>query len=236
MADPCKDLCEDLTLGYRILGMHGVGLGMLAHLTARLPGSSTFWTYQFGQSVEEVRKQDLREVDFELNVLRGEGTINPSLRLHSEIYAARPDVLCIAHHHGDNAVALGALDQNLVPFDRNAARWAEEIDLTTDIESLPLAEQGPVVARTLAKNKALLMKHHGVVVTGTSIADAVVSTIELEHSCGVQLKIMACGKPVLMTEPEIEDAQVLGGEVMVKGTWDYHVRTLRRRGLDRDLD
>ncbi|MFD2420181.1 class II aldolase/adducin family protein [Amycolatopsis pigmentata] len=236
MTDPCQDLRKELTLGYRILGMRGLGLGLLAHLTARLPGSDTFWTYQFGQSVEEVRIRDLREVDFELNVVRGEGTINPSLRLHGEIYAARPDVVCIAHHHGDNAVALGALDQNLVPFDRNAARWEGEIDLTTDIESLPLAEQGPVVARLLAKNKALLMKHHGVIVTGTSVADAVVSTIELERSCGVQLKVMAAGEPVLMTQAEIDDSRVLGGEVMIKGTWDYYVRTLHRRGLDSDID
>lgn len=230
------DLRRNLALGYRILGMHGIGLGMLGHLTARSAGDDTFWTYQFGQSMEEVRVQDLREVDFDLNVMAGEGVINPSLRLHGEIYAARPDVVCIAHHHGEHAVALGALDQNLVPFDRNAARWTGEIDLTADIESLPLAEQGPVVARELAKNKALLMKHHGVIVTGTSIADTVVSTIELERSCGVQLAVMACGSPVLMTEPAIEDARILGSEPVVAGTWNYYLRSLGRHGCDRDID
>lgn len=230
------DLRRDLALGYRILGMHGLGLGMLGHLTARLPGGDTFWTYQFGQSVEEVRVSDLREVDFDLRAVTGEGRINPSLRLHGEIYATRPDVLCIAHHHGDNAVALGALGQNLVPFDRNAARWSGEIALTTDVESLPLAEQGPAVARDLATNRALLMKHHGVLVTGASIPDAVVSTIELEHSCGVQLRVLACGRPHLMGDAEIEDARILGSDLVVSGSWDHHVRTLHRRGLDRGMD
>jgi len=232
MSDPR----QDLALGYRILGMYGLGLGMLGHLTARQPGSTTFWTYQFGQSMEEVRVPDLREVDFELNVVSGDGVINPSLRLHGEIYRARPDVLCIAHHHGDNAVALGALNQNLLPFDRNAARWSGQIDLTRDIESLPLAEQGPAVTKILGAKKALLMRHHGVLVTGASIKDTVVSTIELERSCGVQLLVQAAGKPVLMTDPEIEDSRILGSDLVVSGSWDYHCRTLHRRGLDQDID
>lgn len=226
-------LKHELALGYRILGMNGLGLGLLAHLTTRVAGGSTFLTYQFGQSVDEVRPQDLREVDFDLNIVNGAGQVNRNLRIHGEIYAARPDVLCIAHHHGDNSIALGAIGHNLAPFDRNAARWAGEIDLAEDPESPVIAEQGRSIANALGQNKALLLKHHGVLVTGANVRDVVVSTIELERTCGVQLKAMAAGTLHLLPQAEIDDAKrTLSSAVLYNGTWDYYRRALTRKGLD----
>lgn len=66
----------------------GLSLGLLAHLTARVPGSGTFWTYQLGKSVEEVTYHDLREADYELNLQGPDGVVNPTLRFHGMVYAA----------------------------------------------------------------------------------------------------------------------------------------------------
>ncbi len=44
-------LKRELIDGYHMLGHAGLGLGLLAHLTARVPGSDSFWTYQLGKSV-----------------------------------------------------------------------------------------------------------------------------------------------------------------------------------------
>jgi L-fuculose-phosphate aldolase len=231
------DLKAELALGYRILGSQGIGLGLLAHLTVRSPGGSTFWTYQLGQSVEEVRAIDLVEVDFSLKPVEGTGLVNPNLVFHSEIYAARPDVKSIVHHHGDNAVALGAIGKCLVSFDRNAGRWDGEIDLVEEYESPILREQGASIVAALGGLKALLLKHHGVLVTGENLADAVVSTIELEHSCGVQLKAMAAGELHLMPAAEIEDTKrALGSKRYYEGTWAYYKRMVTRLGLDAGID
>lgn len=230
-------LKQELAIGYRVLGMNDIGIGILAHLTVRTPGGKTFWTYRRGQSVEEVCVSDLREVDFDLNILEGDGPINPNLKIHSEVYAARPDVLCIAHHHGDNALALGSIGRNVVSCNRPAGRWDGEIDLIEDFESPALAQQGPSIAAALGGKKALLLKYHGVLVTGSCIADAVVATIELERTCGVQLKAMAAGPLDLMPQAEIDDAkQSLGSERYYRATWDYYCRALARCGLDRVMN
>lgn len=232
-----NNLLRDLALGYRVLGSQGVGLGLLAHLTVRESGASTFWTYQLGQSVEEVRVADLVEVNFDLVVVSGSGLVNPNLAIHSEIYAARPDVLSIVHHHGDNAVALGAIGQSVVSFDRNAGRWDNEIALAEMFESPVLRDQGASIASSLGRFKALLLKHHGVLVTGESLADAVVSTIELEHVCSVQLKAMAAGELHLMPAAEIEDTKIaLGSKRYYEGMWAYYKRVLTRHGLDKDIE
>ena len=230
------DIKRELALGYRALGLNGIGLGMLAHLTVRRPGASTFFTYQLGLSVEEVKVSDIREVDFALNVVDGSGEINPSLGIHGDIYAARPDVLCIAHHHGDNGVALGAQGGELLPIDRNAARWHGQIGVAGDYESLPLFEQGPAMVSSLGGLKALFLKHHGMLITGGSIPDVVVATVELERSCGVQLKANAGGRPDVMGPAEIEDARhILSSPRFYNYTWAYYMRLLARRGLA-DID
>lgn len=227
-------LQRELALGYRVLGDHGLGLGLLAHLTARLPGADTFWTYQLGMSVEEVRIADLAEARFDATPLDASHRINPSIAIHGSVYAARPDVLCIVHHHGDNAVALGAIGSNLMPFDRNAGRWHGEIAIADDFDAPEIKHQGPSLVAVLgATRKALLLKHHGVLVTGRSIRDAIVSTIELERSCGVQLKAMAAGQLHLLPQPEIDDCKrFLASDAFADGTWDYCLRRLARRGLD----
>lgn len=227
------DLKRELACGYRILGHHGLGKGLLAHLTARSPGGETFWTYQLGQSVEEVRMRDLCESDFEAAPLRRGRKVNPTLRMHGFVYRARPDVQCICHHHGDNSVAMGAVSALLRPFDRSAARWQRNLDIIEDYDNAHrIADQGAAIVRRLGRKKALILKFHGVLVTGASVRDAVVSTIDLERSFGVQLKAMAAGRLSVMPKGEIEDAKKLFlSDLYIDGTWRYLLRALARDGL-----
>lgn len=106
-------LKEDLVLGCHILERAGQGSGIAGHLTARLPGDQSFWSYQWHQAFEEVGYDDIIEADFELKTITGKGRVNPTLHIHTQIYAARPDVRCIVHTHGPNAVALGVTGNNL---------------------------------------------------------------------------------------------------------------------------
>ena len=90
--DAIHALKEELALGYRAMAFNGLGLGLLAHLTARLPGSETYWTYQIGKSVEEVTVSDLAECTFDTKPLIEGKKINPSILCHGDVYRARPDV------------------------------------------------------------------------------------------------------------------------------------------------
>lgn len=237
-ADPVDTLRRELALGFRVLGHNGLGHGILAHLTARLPGASTFWTYQLGQSVEEVRVSDLRECDFDAHPLDGVSPVNPTMRAHGAVYRARPDVLCVLHHHGDACVALGAIGANLEPFDRNSGRWHGEIAIVEDFEDVPdIADQGRAYAAGLGRGKALLLKHHGVLVTGASVRDAVVSALELERSCRVQLLAMAAGSLHHIGPGEIAECKkFLASERAVELNWAYQLRRLARHGGDVELD
>lgn len=139
-----EQLKKNLVYGYRILARYGIGLGLLAHLTARLPGAQTFWSYKWGDSFEDVTVEGLRECDFQGNVLSGDGTVNASLKIEGMLYAARPDINAITHHHADNCLALGAIGQVLQPFERSAARLYEDMVLLQDYDN---AHIDPVMAK-----------------------------------------------------------------------------------------
>jgi L-fuculose-phosphate aldolase len=82
------------------------------------------------------------------------------------------------------------------------------------------------------RGKALLLKHHGVVVVGRSIRDAIVSAIELDRTCGCQLLAMAASRELhLMPQAEIDDCKkFLASDAFVEGTWAYYVRKLQKSG------
>jgi len=230
-ADPLDALRLELAQGYRVMGQAGLGLGLLAHLTARLPGAETYWSYQLGQSVEEVEVADLREVTFDARPVDGVSRINPSLLIHGDVYRARPDVLCILHHHGEDSIAMGAIGAELAPYDRNSGRWHGEIGMVEDFEAPEIANQGGSIVAAMGGRKAMILKHHGVLVTGRSVRDAVVSAIELERCFRVQLKAMAAGALHLMPQAEIDDCKkALASDMFVDGTWSYYLRVLDRAG------
>ena len=229
--DPVAALRDEMVAGYHILAREGLGLGLLGHLTARSPSGDSFWTYQLGKSFEEVEADDLREADFDLNILAGGGAINPTLKIHALAYQARPDIMCIVHHHGEDSVAMGAIGAVLETVDRNAAKFDGELDIIEDYDRAhQIAEQGDAILGTLGAKRALILKHHGVLVTGRSVRDTVVATIMLERSFAVQLKAMAAS-PTLhrMDEAEIADARgFLNSDMFIDGTWDYLKRATAR--------
>lgn len=229
--DPVADLKAEMVAGYHVLAREGIGLGLLAHLTARSPAGDTFWTYQLGQSFEEVAADDLREADFDLNILAGGGTINPTLKIHALAYQARPDIMCIAHHHGEDSVAMGAIGALLETVDRNAAKFDGELDIIEDYDRAhQIAEQGDAILARLGNKRALILKHHGILVTGRSVPDTVIATIMLERCFAVQLKAMAASPKLhRMDNAEIDDAKgFLNSDLFIDGTWDYLKRATAR--------
>ena len=224
-SEALEELKMNLVLGYRILARYGIGVGLLGHLTARLPGAHTFWSYQWGDSFERVTMDGLRECDFDCNVITNDGEVNDSLKIEGHLYHARPDVLCITHHHSDNCLALGSIGEIVHPFERSAARVYDDMVLLEDFDN---AHQDPLAAKdfvdTLGAKNCVMMQHHGVMICGQSIQEVVVKTKEVEISAGVQLKAMAAGKLKLLGHDEALRARRFKAmEKSYMGVWNYEV-------------
>ncbi|WP_431283471.1 class II aldolase/adducin family protein [Humitalea sp. 24SJ18S-53] len=187
-------LRDDLLHAYHILDADGQASGIAGHLTARLPGADRFWSHRWGVGFDEVRADGLIEADFDLKTLRGEGRVNPTLHIHTRIYRTRPDVTCIIHTHGKAGVALGCTGMVLEPITQTGAIFCDDIALFDEFHGIVLdTNEGDAIAAALGPRRGLLLKNHGALVVGASVAEACIGMTVLEWAADVQLRAAAAG-------------------------------------------
>jgi len=225
-----RQLRNDLLHAYHILDADGQASGIAGHLTARLPGADRFWSHRWGMGFDEVRADGLIEADFDLRTRQGEGRVNPTLHIHTRIYAARPDVTCIIHTHGKASVALGCAGMVLEPITQTGAVFHDDIALFDEFHGIVLdTAEGDAIAAALGARRGLLLKNHGALVVGASVAEACIGMTVLEWAADVQLRAAAVG-PLQHLAPEaaeqskrfLLDADNLGLR------WDFLKRKVAR--------
>jgi len=223
-------LRRDLLFAYHILDADGQSSGIAGHLTARLPGARTFWSHRWGLGFDEVAAGDLIEADFELATVSGEGRVNPTLNIHTQIYEARPDVGCIIHTHGRHALALGATGATLEPVTQSGAIFYDDIALLDEYEGVVLGkDEGDTIAEALGPRRAVLLKNHGALVVGSSVREATIAMLVLEFAADVQLKAMAAGPLSRMPESAARQAKrFLLSDELTDQRFEHQVRRLLR--------
>jgi L-fuculose-phosphate aldolase len=229
-AQAIHELKRDLVLGCHMLALDGQGSGIAGHYTARLPGADTFWSYQWHQAFEEVTYDDIVEADFELKTVTGKGRVNPTLHIHTRIYAERPDVCCIVHTHGENAVALGVTGNNLEPVWQPGAIFYENCVLFDEFDGIVLGKsEGERIAAALGGCSAILLRNHGLLIAADSVRMGCIGAMTLESVAGVQLKAMAAGELHPMPrDAALQARKFLTSQDVTDGRWAYLTRkTLR---------
>jgi L-fuculose-phosphate aldolase len=227
---PLQELLHDLVHAFQILAMDGQGSGISGHLTARLPGARTFWSIPYGFGFEEATADALIESDFDLRTVTGTLPCNPTLNIHTEIYEARPEVCCILHTHSEASLALGVIGRNLEPVTQSGALFYEDIVLFDEFDGIVLdKKEGASIASRLGPNRAILLRNHGSVVVGRSIADATIAATVLEFAARVQLQALSAGTPKLLPAAEARQTKAfLQRPDVVDLRWQLLVRQARR--------
>ena len=234
-ADPeLQTLQSDLLHGFHVLDQAGQGTGIAGHLTARLQGADTFWAHRWGLGFDEIGADDLVESDFELRTVSGNGTCNPTLHIHTQIYRVRPDINCIVHSHAENIVALSATGTPLMPVTQTGCYYFDDVCVFDEFDGIVLdTQEGDAIAAALADNHAILLKHHGLLTAGDTIGDAIIGAIVLDYACGVQLKAMAAGHMDTLSEESARQAKgFLRSPETVALRWAHQKRKARRARPD----
>ncbi len=236
--EPASDLQRlqrELVLGHHILDREGQGLDIAGHVTARLPGTETFWSNRFRLGFDEAAPAELHEVGLKLKVLSGPGEISPALDLHAAVYARRPDVNAIVHTHAMNAMALSSIGVPLAMIDQQASIFFEDIAFFNEHHGVFLEGEGEtdLIAAALGQNRAAILKNHGIVVVGTSVQEAVVGALVLEGAASVQVRAMAAGTlDPLPNEAARQSKSFLGQADIFNWKFDYHARRVLRERPD----
>ncbi|WP_439675022.1 class II aldolase/adducin family protein [Embleya sp. MST-111070] len=188
---------ERLAAALRLFGRFGFEEGVAGHITARDPGFvDHFWVNPFGMSFKHITVDDLILVNHEGQVVEGRFHVNQAaFAIHSQIHAARPDVVAAAHSHSTHGRALSALGIRLEPITQDVCPFYEDHELFDDYAGVVLdAEEGRRIAKTLGSRKALILRNHGLLTVGQSVDAAAWWFITMERSCQVQLLAQAAGE------------------------------------------
>ncbi|QNM94821.1 class II aldolase/adducin family protein [Chitinimonas koreensis] len=200
-ASPAEQaLRRDLAAAYRLAAHRGWDDLVYTHLTARVPDEpGHFLINRFGLHFSEVTASNLVKIDAAGRVVGARQPVNPGgFALHAAVHAARPDAHCVIHLHATAAVAVSVQAQGLLPLSQHALRFYRRIGYH-DYGGLdfPPAEAARMVA-ALADHPALLLRNHGSLVCGRTVAQAWVLMETLEKACDIQLRARASGVPLLL--------------------------------------
>ena len=192
---------ERLAAGFRLFGRFGFDEGVAGHITARDPEHlDCFWVNPFGMNFSHIRVSDLILVNHEGQVVEGDGLVNgAAFAIHSQVHAARPDVIAAAHSHSIYGKSWSALGRLLDPITQDACAFYDDHALFDDYTGVVLdLEEGKRIGHALDDRKAVILRNHGLLTVGHSVDEAVWWFITMERSCQAQLLAEAAGTPVLI--------------------------------------
>ena len=196
----------DLALCYRLVAHHGMTDLIYTHISARVPGTQDrFLLNRMGVAFDEMTASDLVEV----------GTGDPpedsddapinlaGFTIHSAIHMARPDVICALHLHSRASMAVAALERGLLPLNQISMQFYDRLAYH-DYEgvALDLDERQRLIA-SLGDKNAMILRNHGLLTLGDSIAKAFTRAYYLEKACQIQLDAMATGEELRLPPPEV---------------------------------
>ncbi|GGC94398.1 class II aldolase/adducin family protein [Undibacterium terreum] len=186
----------DLAACYRLCALNGWDDLIYTHISATVPDEpGHFLLNPFGLRFDEVCASNLVKIDLHGNIVSGKHQkVNVSgFAIHAAVHTARPDAVCVMHLHNTNGIAVGMQEQGLLPLSQHALRFYRQLAYH-DYEGLALSpqEQGRLTA-ALADYPAMLLRNHGTLTCGRSIAEAYVLMDTLDKACAIQLKAMAGG-------------------------------------------
>lgn len=202
-----RRLRTDLAAAYRLVALFGWDDLLATHLSVRLPGPEhRFLINPLGLLFEEITASSLVKIDLDGNIVGSSPhRVNPAgFTIHSAVHAARADARCVIHLHTINGIAVSSQAQGLLPINQTAMLMNGRLAYH-DFEGIALnhAERPRLVA-DLGNNNAMILRNHGTLAVGTSIADAFQTIYFLERACAIQVAAQAGGAALRTPDAAIQ--------------------------------
>src|ERR1041384_7691150 len=180
----------DLAAAYRLVALYGWDDLIVTHISARVPGPEHhFLLNPYGMLFEEVTASSFVKVDLSGNkVSESPYFINPAgFTIHSAVHAAREDALCVMHLHTDYGIAVSAQKNGLLPISQQAMFPLASLAYH-DYEGLALNEaEKPRLVADLGDKQNMILRNHGLLTMGRTVAEAFLAMYLLERACKIQI-------------------------------------------------
>lgn len=226
----------DLAACYRLVAMFGWDDLIFTHISARVPGPEHhFLINPYGMMFSEITASSLVKVDLDGNkVLDSPHDINPAgFVIHSAVHAAREDAECVLHVHSINGVAVSAQEQGVLPLSQHSIFVLSSLAYH-GYEGVALDDdEKPRLVRDLGSKRFLMLRNHGLLTVGRSVAEAFVAMYFFESTCMIQVRAQAGGQRLRHIGAAIVDGAPMQWESVTRGAggglaWPALLRKLDR--------
>jgi ribulose-5-phosphate 4-epimerase/fuculose-1-phosphate aldolase len=228
----------DLAAAYRLVALFKWDDLVFTHISARVPGKhDEFLINPYGLMFEEITASSLIKVDAQGNKLdETPYEVNPAgFVIHSAIHAVRHDAQCVLHVHSLNGIAVSAQKRGVLPISQQSIFVLSSLSYH-DYEGVALRDdEKPRLVQDLGPDHNFLMlRNHGLLTLGGTIADAFLNMYLFETVCTIQVRAMAGGGELIPIDSRIiagaqqqarQATRGLGGGAL---TWPGLLRRLDR--------
>jgi ribulose-5-phosphate 4-epimerase/fuculose-1-phosphate aldolase len=200
------NLRMELAACYRLVALFGWDDLIFTHISVRLPGAEhAFLINPYGFLFREITASSLVKVDLEgRKLMPSPHDVNPAgFTIHSAIHAAREDAQCVLHVHSVNGVAVSAQEAGVLPLSQHAMFVLSSLAYH-DYEGVALnPDEKPRLVSDLGDKRFLMLRNHGLLTVGASVAEAFVAMYFFEATCMMQVRAQAGGGKLRLIAPEI---------------------------------
>jgi ribulose-5-phosphate 4-epimerase/fuculose-1-phosphate aldolase len=199
---------EHLAACYRLVARFGWDDLIFTHISARVPGPEHhFLINPYGMLFEEITASSLVKVALDgTKVMPSPYEINPAgFTIHSAIHSAREDAHCVLHVHSVNGIAVSAQRDGLLPLSQHSIYVLPSLAYH-DYEGIALnADEKPRLVQDLGDCRFLMLRNHGLLTLGATVAEAFVGMYFFETACMVQIRAQSGGGPLVRIGAEVVD-------------------------------
>jgi ribulose-5-phosphate 4-epimerase/fuculose-1-phosphate aldolase len=230
----------DLAACYRLAALYGWTDLIYTHISARVPGTdSEFLLNPFGLMFDEITASSLVKLNTDGDIVMDSPySINAAgFTIHSAVHDAKHEMACVMHTHTVPGMAISAQKCGLLPLAQTSMQFYEALSYH-DYEGIAfdLDERERLIA-SLGDNTAMVLRNHGLLTCGRSIAQAFTTMHSLEKSCSLQIAAQAGGDLLMPSKAVCEhaaaqfnsEADVSTGNSLNQLAWEALLRKLDRQ-------
>jgi ribulose-5-phosphate 4-epimerase/fuculose-1-phosphate aldolase len=226
----------DLAACYRLVALYGWSDLVFTHISARVPGPEHhFLINPYGLMFDEITASSLVKVDQQCNkIIESPYPVNPAgFVIHSAVHAAREDIQCVLHTHTRAGIAVSAQKNGVLPISQQSTFVLASLAYH-DYEGVAFRDdEKPRLQADMGHANFLMLRNHGLLTCGKTIADAFLSMYTFENTCQIQIAAQSGGSELTQVNPKIIDGVGQAMKVQSGGLGGMFVWPSLIRKLDR---
>jgi ribulose-5-phosphate 4-epimerase/fuculose-1-phosphate aldolase len=226
----------DLAACYRLVALYGWSDLIFTHISARVPGPDHhFLINPYGLMFDEITASSLVKVDQDCNkLIESPYPVNPAgFVIHSAVHAVRDDVQCVLHTHTRAGVGVSAQKDGILPISQQSTFVLASLAYH-GYEGVAIRDDEKArLQKDLGSNNYMMLRNHGLLTCGKTIADAFLSMYVFESTCQIQLAAQSGGAELTAVDPRIVEGVGHAMKVQTDGLGGSFVWPSLIRKLDR---